>query len=624
MELFPFENIRPVQKQMITDIAHAINERKHVIAHAPTGLGKTAASLTPSLEYALNNGKTIIFLTPKHTQHHIVIETLKNIRNRYKINLNAVDFIGKRWMCPVPGVQTLTSSDFAEFCKEIKKEERCTFYNHVRKGTELTKSAEAAVNELRNLGPMHVEEICKECSKKEMCPHEISCNLAKNAVVMIADYYHIFHPSVRNSFLTKTNKRIEDCIIIVDEAQNLPDRIRDVLSSSISNFSVDRAIREARRFDYTEIANYMTDIHNILISLSEEKLSDKKESLITINDFKEKVEQTTGMDFESLAGELLMAGEKIRTENKKSYVGSIGSFMQQWLEEAKEYIRIIKQKDWKGKKMVQMTCSCLDPAVSSRELFESCHSAILMSGTLTPTQMYRDILGMEAERTVCKEYENPFPKQNKLSIIIPDTTTKYTRRKPEEFQKIGEWCAKIVNSVPGNIAVFFPSYWIRDQVMKTFERLSRKSIFTETPGLSKQERLGLLEQFKEFSDAGAVFMGAAAGSFSEGIDLPGKFLNGVVVVGVPLDSPDLETQCLIEYYDRLFNAGWDYGYIFPAMNRVVQACGRTIRSESARGVIVLIDERFIWKNYFKCLPLDWKVIVTKEPVKRIETFFRQQ
>jgi DNA excision repair protein ERCC-2 len=115
-------------------------------------------------------------------------------------------------------------------------------------------------------------------------------------------------------------------------------------------------------------------------------------------------------------------------------------------------------------------------------------------------------------------------------------------------------------------------------------------------------------------------MGATGGSFGEGIDLPGKFLNGVVIVGVPLDSPDLETQSLIEYYDKLFGAGWDYGYIFPAMNRVVQAAGRAIRSESDRGIIVLIDERFTWKNYFKCLPIDWKIVVTKEPVERIKKF----
>jgi DNA excision repair protein ERCC-2 len=162
---------------------------------------------------------------------------------------------------------------------------------------------------------------------------------------------------------------------------------------------------------------------------------------------------------------------------------------------------------------------------------------------------------------------------------------------------------------------------MRDIIMKDFQAKSRKSIFLEQQGLSKRERLELLNQFKDYSDLGAVFMGVTGGSFGEGIDLPGKFLNGVVVVGVPLDSPDLETKSLIEYYDKLYGAGWDYGYIFPAMNKVVQAAGRAIRSETDRGVVALLDERFVWTNYFKCLPTSWKVIVTKNPIERIKKFF---
>ncbi|MDD5182030.1 MAG: ATP-dependent DNA helicase [Candidatus Nanoarchaeia archaeon] len=622
MELFPFDNMRPVQKQMISDITQAINDGKHIIAHAPTGLGKTAAALSPALAYAIENGKNILFLTPKHTQHHNVVETLRKIKEKYKINVNVVDFIGKVWMCLVPGVQSLTSGDFAEFCREMKKEERCVFYNKVRKTTNLTKDAEKLVKALTAESPLNVEDVCSVCGKCEMCPYEIACELGKGAKVIIADYYHIFHPSVRKSFLNKTNKELDDCIIIVDEAQNLPERIREVLSSTVSTFSVDRAVAEARKFEYLEIANQLTEIHNILIDLSEQRFDEKKETTITREDFQKRVVDATGIDFETLAGEFLVAGEKIRTENKKSFVGSIGNFMQFWVEEGDGYVRILREKYWKDKRIIQLNFRCLDPAKASKEVFDSCHSAILMSGTLTPTRMYRDLLGMEEKRTVCHEYENPFPKANKLSIIVPDTTTKYTRRNEAEFEKIAKWCGDVVNAVPGNVAVFFPSYWLRDQVLKKFERLSSKSIFLERQGLSKKERLDMLNEFKSFSNTGAVFLGAAAGSFSEGIDLPGKFLNAVVVVGVPLESPDLETQSLIEYYEKLFGAGWDYGYIFPAMNKVVQACGRTIRSESDRGVIVLIDERFTWKNYFKCLPLDWKVVVTKEPVKRIVDFFK--
>jgi Rad3-related DNA helicase len=206
-------------------------------------------------------------------------------------------------------------------------------------------------------------------------------------------------------------------------------------------------------------------------------------------------------------------------------------------------------------------------------------------------------------------------------LIVPDTTTKFTRRKKEEFDKIADWCSTISNAIPGNVAIFFPSYWLRDTIMKSFERKCKKTIFVERQGMKKKEKVEFLNQFKEYADVGAVFLGAISGSFGEGIDLPGKFLKGVIVVGIPLDTPDLETLALIEYYDKLFGAGWDYGYVYPAMNRTVQACGRVIRSETDRGVVVLLDERFVWKNYFKCLPLDWGLIVTKEPERRIKDFF---
>ncbi|MCD6547288.1 MAG: ATP-dependent DNA helicase [Nanoarchaeota archaeon] len=621
MELFPFDKIREVQSKMISDVKKALEEGKHLIAHAPTGLGKTAASVSPSLSYVLENGGTIIFLTPKHTQHQIVIETLKKIKEKHKVKINVTDFIGKRWMCLVPGIQALSTRDFSEYCKEAKLEERCPFYNNVWKKTKLTQEAKNVVGELKEKSPLHVEEVISMCAKKEMCPYEISCLLAKDSNFIIADYYHIFHPHVRNAFLIKTNKRLSDSIIIVDEAQNLPNRIREVLSSRMSNFSLNSAIKEARRFNYIDIANNISYLLDILNELAKDLLKEKEEAYISRDELIELISKVIG-DYEEFVGDLLLIGEQIRTENKRSFVGSIGSFLQDWLTEEEGYTRIVRRSVFRDKEKIEIILRCLDPGISSKELFEECHSAILMSGTLTPTRMYRDLLKMEKERTICAEYPNPFPKKNKLTLIVPETTTKFTRRKKEEFEKIADWCAKIANAIPGNVALFFPSYKLRDEVLKHFERKSTKSIFLERQGMSKKERMDLLNQFKEYSSIGAVFLGIVSGSFGEGVDLPGKFLNGVVIVGVPLDTPDLETQALIDYYDKLFGAGWNYGYIYPAMNRAIQACGRVIRSENDRGVVVLLDERFVWKNYFKLLPLDWKITVTKEPVRRIKEFFK--
>lgn len=621
MELFfPFENMRDVQMKMINELSSAIGKKKHVIAHAPTGIGKTAASIAASLTYAMANQKTVIFLTPKHTQHQIAVETLKKIKEKHGLNIIATDFIGKRWMCLVPSIDTLSSREFTDYCNDMRKEERCVFYNKLWKKNELTKQAKELIERLKKESPLNVEQVINIASREQICPYYISAELAKQSKFIIADYYHIFHPNVRKVFLNRIKKELEDCIIIIDEAQNLPNRIRDVLSSKISNFSIAMAIKEARKFEQAETAKYLEKLAEVIEELAS-KLGEHKEIYVRKDDFVDEVYDKLGKNFEEIAGDFLLIGEHIRIENKRSFVGSIGAFMLDWYNTEDGYTGILKQTKWKDKDIFELNLSCLDPGVSSEEIFKKCHSAVLMSGTLNPTSMYRDILRLGEDRTICVDYPNPFSKKNRLAMIVPDTTTKFTRRNPEEYKKIAEWCAKISNEIPGNVAVFFPSYYLRDEIMKFFEHKSRKTIFLERNGMKKREKAALLNEFKEYADAGAVFMGVVSGSFGEGVDLPGKFLNGVVVVGIPLETPDLETKALINYYDKLFNDGWNYGYVYPAMNRTIQACGRVVRSETDRGAVVLLDERFIGENYFKCLPIDWGIIVTKEPIKRIKDFF---
>jgi DNA excision repair protein ERCC-2 len=243
----------------------------------------------------------------------------------------------------------------------------------------------------------------------------------------------------------------------------------------------------------------------------------------------------------------------------------------------------------------------------------------MMSGTLTPMEMYKDILGFEKAELV--EFGSPFPKENRLNMILPITTTKFSERNEAQFKKIAEICAELSNIIPGNIILFFPSYYIRDRVNRHFINLCRKSTFTEQPNLSKDDKKELLEKFKGFRKSGAVLLAAVSGSFGEGIDLPGDYLNAVVVVGLPLSVPDLETKALIRYYDELFSKGWDYGYVFPAMNKVMQNAGRVIRSETDRGAVILLDERYSWHQYNRCFPKEWGLVSTVLYKKMLEDFF---
>jgi DNA excision repair protein ERCC-2 len=131
----------------------------------------------------------------------------------------------------------------------------------------------------------------------------------------------------------------------------------------------------------------------------------------------------------------------------------------------------------------------------------------------------------------------------------------------------------------------------------------------------------MLERFAGYSGTGAVLLGVASGSFGEGIDFPGDILKCVVVVGLPLQRPDLETKELIAYYDHKFGKGWDYAYVAPAFSKTLQNAGRCIRSETDKGIVVFLDERFTWPNYFKYFPPEGQIKITLDYEDKIKEFF---
>lgn len=617
MNLFPYEETRKIQEDLIKSVDETIQKKGNLIAHAPTGLGKTAATIAPALKYAIDNGKTVFFLTSRHTQHTIAIETLAEIKKKYNIPIPTVDMIGKKWMCSVPGVDKISSSDFTEYCKKQREESACEFFNNTKNGVKLTVESAKAIQTLKKESPLHIERFTELCSKDKLCAYELATTLASDAKVIIADYYYIFNPNIRKLFLTRSKIDLENCIVIVDEAHNLPGRLRELLTKNISNYILKRSLKELQKAGYEALFDKVEKIHQILTGLSE-GLRLGEEKLVSKKQFLEKVAALGPYD--ELIEDLETAADAIRETERQAFTATIASFLDSWKGEDEGYVRIISKKQGKREETILLSYRCLDPSLVSKEVIENAHATILMSGTLTPTSMYKDVLGFP-EDTVEKTFENPFPDHNKLSLIVPQTTTKYSMRNEMQFHRIGEVCAEITNNVPGNCALFFPSYFLRDQVYKTFFEISKKTAFVEQQYMTKSEKHEFLEKFKQYKNTGAVLLGIIRGNFGEGIDLPGDLLKCVVVVGLPLERPDLETKGLIDYYDKKFGRGWDYGYVFPAFNRTLQAAGRCIRSETDKGLIVFLDERYAWPNYIRCFPEDSDLKISKEYLRFIEEFF---
>jgi len=290
--------------------------------------------------------------------------------------------------------------------------------------------------------------------------------------------------------------------------------------------------------------------------------------------------------------------------------------MENWLGPDEGFVRFVRQTN----SGVVLYYKGLDPGLLSKEVIASSYSTIMISGTLTPTGMFKDMLGFP-DNTMLLEYDTPFPKENRLSLIVPVTSTRYKTRGVGEYKRIAAVCSEIIDAIPGNVAVYFPSYKLRDDISNYLAKLTSKQLLYEKPGMSKQEKQALLQEFIALRNEGGVLLGVVRGSFGEGIDLPGDFLKGVIVVGLPLGVPDIETQALIEYFDKSYGKGQEYGYIYPAINLALQSAGRCIRSERDKGVVVFLDERYAYPRYKGCFPKEWHFIVTRNPCDLIKDFF---
>ncbi len=626
---FPHPLVRQGQEDFIRDLETAFSEKKILLAHAPTGLGKTACALAIAVEHALKNKKVVLFLTNRHTQHRIAIETIALMRKRTDQNIIAADLIGKRWMCS-QDVAGLFGNEFNEFCKTVVEKGECEFYNTVRDKKSLSVLGKAALADLKQQPPLHTEELCSLAKEKTMCGYELAIALAKEAQIIVSDYYYLFNPRVQASFFSKIEKELSDVIVIVDEGHNLPSRIMEMLSNTLSNIMLRNAILEAKKYGYGGVINWLQEMMRVLTELADFRNSSLPSSGSfgsSSQDQEKKVEKELFVaaikkiiDYDHLIDELETAADEVRKKQRKSYLGGIAAFLEAWKGTDDGFIRIVQEKSGKQGAMILLQYLCLDSALITQDIFKSVYAGVVMSGTLKPVSMYKDLLGL-ANNALEKEYGSPFPLENKMTIIIPETSTKFTARGEMMFQQIAGKCSELAGLIPGNVAFFFPSYHLRDQI-GPFLTISKK-LFWEKSEMTKEEKEQLLLQFHAERVSGGVLLGVTGANFAEGVDFPGDLLNGVVIVGLPLAKPDLLTREVIAYYEKRFGRGWDYGYIYPAMNKCFQSAGRCIRSETDRGAIVFLDERFAWQNYFCCFPREG-VIVSRKYGFLLNEFFKRK
>ncbi|MBT3416651.1 ATP-dependent DNA helicase [Candidatus Woesearchaeota archaeon] len=585
-DLFPFDSYRKGQESFIRVVNTALNHKKDVLAQVPTGVGKTAATLAPSLKYAIENDKTVLFLTSKHTHHKVVVDTLKQIKEKSDINFQVADFIGKRWMCPREDISNLNSMEFREFCKSVVENKECEYYENYRNKEKIFVK-KILIDELKT-NILNVDELVDKCRNAEVCSFEAASDLAKKSRVIILDYFHVLNSGTRERFFKKIGKELKDCILIWDEAHNLPSRARSLMSEHVSTISLDSAVREAGKFNQ-ELEPEIVEIGNSLLNMSSKLGLKKNETIVSKNDFISVNDELITKIYET--------SSKVVEEEQRSYLNSLVNFLQIWKKENDKFSRILKRSFTRtGKPIISLFYNCLDPSIVLDPILEESHSNIFMSGTLYPLTMYEEMFGLKLPLKV--EYPNPFPAENRLDLVVPAISTKFDQRNGQMYEKIAHHVSELMGIINGNKIFFFPSYAIMGKVLEHID----EETFIESPGMDKYSRELILKKFISMKDKGATLFAVSSGSFGESIDLDGDKLKGVIIVGVPFARNDLEIKELTRYYDERFGKGMEYAYIMPAFTSIMQNAGRCIRSETDKGIIIYLDERYAWGNYRKNFP----------------------
>ncbi len=615
--------MRPSQKRLTGDIYSAISQRNILMAHASTGLGKTDSALSAAITHAIENDLTVFFLTPKISQHKIAIDVVRGLAEKYDLPLRAADLVGRSHCCIDDQMRELDDSEsLMNLCARKRRDGNCEFFSNVRGNGRIAEArADMKFGKmLENYGAAKNHHDLFALGKAaKCCPYEWMLRIAEKSNVIIADYYHLMLPPIRDIFLAKTKKRLEDSIIIVDEAHNLASRVRSSLSGNLSTITLQRAAKEMRFMGLDS-----GPMDEDFAQWGREQMKDKKDPENKTIDAKEiLVNPAAFAGFFSIFGLTAEEAEKrfeeagdvfVEKTNRRSACLKVARFLESWRSSAEDdsCIRVLRRRG----DMWLLSRKLLDPAPATR-ILNSAYSSVLMSGSLLPLEMHRDVLGLEKERVIMREYPSPFDPKRVVNIITPDLTTRYTKRTTENYDAMAARLDAIIAATPGGVAIFFPSFRVLGEVVP---RLLSRNLHIQQENMRPPEVRDLLSRFRRQS---GVLVGVQGGSLAEGVDYKDGEIKTVVVVGVALDEMGIETKSLIEYYDQKFGRGWDYGYLYPGTIKALQAAGRARRKESDRAAVVFMDERFQWKKYNWILNRSERMVMSATPEKTVAEFWKR-
>lgn len=572
---FPYP-YRDGQRDLVVSVYRTVSRKKKLFIQAPTGIGKTLSTVFPAVK-AIGEGKgeKLFYLTAKTITRTVAEESLRILREQGLI-FSSVTITAKEKLCPMEEMEC--NPDACPYAKG--------HYDRVN---------EAVFDILHLEQDITREKILAYGERYQVCPFEYCLDISSWTDGIVCDYNYVFDPNVRlKRYFAEGNKG--GYLFLVDEAHNLVPRAREMYSAAIRK----EEVLETRRI----IKGKSAKLEKQLDRCNKVLLEMKREC-----DGWQILQDVTG-----LAAAAMNVFSEMETfmEEHPEFEGR--DVVLDFYFALRDFLGIYERLDENyriyaellGDSSFQVRLYCVSPAGNLSECMAQGCATILFSATLLPIRYYKTLLSRDPEDYAVYA-SSPFAEENRLLMVATDVSSRYTRRNENEYRKIAEYIRETACAREGNYMVFFPSYQYMEQILNILEEQPPFChLLIQGQGMREEERNEFLEEFEKTREGSLVAFCVMGGVFSEGIDLKEERLIGVIVVGTGLPMVCVEQEVLKGYFDEKEEKGFDFAYQYPGMNKVLQAAGRVIRTPSDKGVILLLDDRFLKRDYLELFPREWE------------------
>ena len=601
---FPFPFIRNGQNELIESTIECVLNHTSNFVEASTGIGKTISTLYGSL--CLMKDKRIdkiFYSTPKNSGFLSAINALNIFKNK-DVRLTSVEIIAKDKAC-------LNKKRIGK-CNPDECKFTIGYYDKLK---EVIKEI------VLNNDIIDANLIKKYALKYTMCPFELSLDLSLLADVIISDYNYLFDPiSQLKRYFESPDKQYK-MIALIDEAHNMVNRSVDMFSAILSSSSFFKALTDLKKIRNKQIMKIYNSLEEYFNYYLEFDFSEQKEFIL----------DSLNIDFVLRLKKYNEEIKKYRLKHKKFKSENVDNFNRDLYRFLLIYDYYIKYKDQyklfiRSEKEDEITLNmmCLDASkfiVSSLNHFEG---SIFFSATLSPIDYYINLIVNNNNNVKTLSLPSPFKKEN-FKVLVDNSTSFIYKDRLLTIDKIKEYILTFSKKRKGNYMVFCPSYKYLETLKLVLKDDDLNIIYQEKNMTNVSKDL-FLNEFKEKVNKTTVGVVVLGGIFSEGIDLVGDRLNGVIILGIGLPSISFENELKKEYYNSLSYNGFEYAYINVGINKITQALGRLIRSENDKGIALLIDYRYKNKTYIPLFNDKWsnhKVIKNKYELEyELDKFYK--